>query len=314
MTHISAETDSRVPRTYIVTGANSGIGFETARALVAGGAHVILAVRDVAKGEAAAARMGGAGSWSVAEVDLADLDKVADCASRLIDRHTGLTGLICNAGVMGGPLQLTPQGFERQMATNHLGHAALVAGLWPLLDAGAARVVMVSSGEARSGELSPLTTREQLLNPVTYNGQQAYRNSKQANLLFARELHRRCSTAGSSVTAVAAHPGAVATNLLARQFDRAGRPRLAAASKILTSVLLRSAQAGAGATLMALADQTPSGTFVAPSGLGQLRGRPKVMTVYASSDDPATATRLWQLTEDALGQPVTPSLASTTPR
>jgi len=162
----------------------------------------------------------------------------------------------------------------------------------------------VSSGEARGGMLSPQTTREQLLNPTPYDGKQVYRNTKQANLLFAQELHRRCASAGSRVTAVAVHPGAVATNLFARQLERAGRDRLAAVSKVVTKVLLPSAAAGALATLRALDDGTPSGAFVAPSGLAQLRGQPELRDVYASAKDPATAARLWALTEQALGRPL----------
>ena len=297
-------------RTIVVTGANSGIGLAVARALVRRGAHVVLAVRDVAKGEEAAADVVGPGSTSVVELALADLDHVEGSAKRLLDRHDDLSALVCNAGVMGGRLLLTPQGFERQMATNHLGHAALVASLWPLLHTSAARVVMVSSGEARGGQLSPQTTREQLLNPAPYNGKQVYRNSKQANLLLALELHRRCGRAGSPVSAVAAHPGAVATNLFARQFTRAGQPRLAALSKVVTSILLPSAAAGARAILRALDGSTPSGAFVAPSGLGQLRGDPNVADVYASGKDPATAARLWQLTQQVLGNTLPPLLVS----
>jgi NAD(P)-dependent dehydrogenase (short-subunit alcohol dehydrogenase family) len=293
-------------RSVVITGANSGIGLEVARALVGRGVHVVLAVRDPARGERAAARLATPGSTRVVELDLADLDNVAGCAKTLLERHDDLAALVCNAGVMGGPLQLTPQGFELQMATNHLGHAALIAALWPLLHASASRVVLVSSGEARGGELSAQTTPEQLLNPTSYDGKQVYRNSKQANLLFAQELHRRCRRAGSSVSAVAAHPGAVGTNLFARQLDRAGRARLAAVSKVVTSVLLPSAAAGARSTLRALDDGTPSGAFVAPSGFAQLRGRPQVAEVYASGKDPATATRLWELTESALGLTLPP--------
>jgi NAD(P)-dependent dehydrogenase (short-subunit alcohol dehydrogenase family) len=291
-------------RTFVVTGANSGIGLEATRGLVGCGAHVVLAVRDTVKGEQAAARLAGPGSTSIVELDLSDLDRVAVCARTLLDRHDDLAGLVCNAGIMGGPLLRTPQGFERQMATNHLGHAALVAALWPLLHASASRVVMVSSGEARGGQLSPRTTREQLLNPAPYDGRQVYRNTKQANLLFALELHRRCARAGSPVSAVAVHPGAVATNLFARQLERAGRARLAAASTVVTRVLLRSPAAGAQPTLRALDQSTPSGAFVAPGGLGQLRGGPELADVYASARDPATAARLWQLTEQVLGRPL----------
>ena len=158
---------------------------------------------------------------------------------------------------MGGPFLLSPQGFERQMATNHLGHAALVAALWPLLHASAARVVVVSSTEARGGRLSPQTTREQLLNPAPYDGKQVYRNTKQANLLYAQQLHRRCAKAGSPVSAVAVHPGASATNLFARQLEQAGRGLLARVSKLGTAVLLQSAAAGAQSTLRALDRDTP---------------------------------------------------------
>jgi NAD(P)-dependent dehydrogenase (short-subunit alcohol dehydrogenase family) len=220
-------------RTFVVTGANSGIGLEAARGLVGRGAHVVLAVRDTAKGERAAARLAGPGSTSVVELDLADLDSVARCAEMLLDRHDNLSALIDNAGVMGGRLLLTLQGFERQMATNHLGHAALVAALWPLLDASPSRVVLVSSTEARGGELSARDDADQLLNPAHYDGRQVYRNTKQADLLFAQELHRRGRRVGSPVSAVAVHPGASATNLFARERDRGGHGFLAAVSKVV---------------------------------------------------------------------------------
>lgn len=291
-------------RTFVVTGANSGLGLEAARALVGCGAHVVLAVRDTANGEKAAAALAGAGSASVVELDLTDLDQVAGCARTLLERYDNLSALVCNAGVMGGPLRLTLHGFERQMATNHLGHAALVGGLWPLLHASAARVVLVSSTEARGGQLSPQTTQEQLLNPAPYNGKQVYRNTKQANLLFAQELHRRCRKAGSPVSVVAAHPGASATNLFARQLEQAGRGFLAPVSKIVTGVLLQSAAAGARSTLRALDPGTPSGAFVGPARFGQLRGRPQLLDVYVSAKNPATAARLWALTEQALGRPL----------
>jgi len=296
------ELGGQAGRTVVVTGANSGIGFAATRELVGRGAHVVVAVRDTAKGEEAAARLAGPGSTSVVELDLADLEQVATCAETLLDRHDGLSALVCNAGVMGGPLQLTRQGFERQMATNHLGHAALVAALWPLLHASAARVVVMSSTEARAGRLSPQTTQAQLLNPAPYDGRQVYRNTKQANLLFARELHSRCRRAGSPVSVVAVHPGASATNLFARQLDEAGRGLLAPVSKLVTAVMLQSAAAGALSTLRALDGGTPSGAFVGPARLGQLRGPPELLDVYPSAADPATAARLWALTEQALGR------------
>jgi protochlorophyllide reductase len=304
MTWHPQQLGQQTGRTFVVTGANSGIGFEAARELVARGANVVLAVRDPEKGEKAAARFVGPGSSNVVELDLADLDQVAGSAKRLLDGHDNLSALICNAGVMGGPYLLSAQGFELQMATNHLGHAALIAALWPLLHTSASRVVLLSSNEARRGQLSLQTTPEQLLNPAPYDGKQVYRNTKQANLLFAQELHRRCASAGSTVSAVAVHPGAASTNLFARQFDRSGQRLLGSVTKAATTVFLPSAAAGARATLRAVDDTTPSGAFVAPAGFAQLRGPPELVEVYPSARNPATAARIWELTEQALGSPL----------
>jgi protochlorophyllide reductase len=292
-------------RTFVITGANSGIGLEAARDLHSRGAHVILAVRDSEKGKRARATLTGPGTASVVELDLADLDSVGACAKTVTAEHADLSALICNAGIMGGPFLLTAQGFERQMATNHLGHAALVTALWPLLHASGGRVVVVSSLVARGGRLSATTTRDELVDPgPAYDGQQVYKNSKQANLLFAQELHRRAGRAGSPVGAVAVHPGASATNLFAAQLRLGGKRVLAPLSKVLSSVALQSAAAGALPTLRALDHSTPSGAFVGPAHFGQFRGRPELLDVYHSGKDPAVAARLWELTEDALGYPL----------
>lgn len=291
-------------RTFVVTGANSGIGFAVARALVIRGAHAVLVVRDTSRGALAAAELQGPGSTIMVELDLADLDQVASAASTLLGAHDELAALICNAGVMGGPLLRSAQGHERQMATSHLGHAALVVGLWPLLDeTSGSRVGLVSSGEARAGALSSRTTMAQPVDPMPYDGQQVYRNTKQAKLLFALELHRRCRRAGSEVSAVAVHPGIAATNLLARQLDRAGRQRLAVVSTAVTAVALPSAAAGSRSTLRALHASTASGAFVGPAGRTQLRGRPVLLNMYASALTPGTAEGLWDLTEQVLARP-----------
>lgn len=291
-------------RTIVVTGANSGIGLEVTRHLVARGAHVVMAVRDTDRGQQAAAALTGPGKTSTVQLDLADLDQTASCAETLLGRHDHLTALICNAGVMGGPLQLSSQGYERQMATNHLGHAALIAAMWPLLHTSAGRVVIVSSSEARDGQLSPDTTQQELLNPATYDGKQVYRNTKQANLLYAQELHRRCTETRSPVSVVAVHPGAAATNLLARQLARSGHHRLAAVSTFATAAVLPSATAGARSTLRALDPRTHSGAFIGPAKLGQLRGRPEHLDIYESARDQATASRLWELTNQNLHAPL----------
>jgi NAD(P)-dependent dehydrogenase (short-subunit alcohol dehydrogenase family) len=291
-------------RTFVITGANSGIGREAARDLVSRGAHVVLAVRDVARGEQARADFTGPGTSSVLELDLADLDSVDAFAKRVADAHEGVHALVCNAGVMGGPLGLTAQGFERQMGTNHLGHAALVAGLWPQLHSAGGRVVLVSSIRARTGRLSATTTRDQLVAPSPYIGQVVYANTKQANLLFAQELHRRAGKAGSPVSAVACHPGVSDTELFLRQLRENRLGLLAPVAKQVMRVTLQSAEAGAWPTLRALDHSTPSGAFVGPASLGQVRGRPELLEVYSSGRDPQVAARLWALTEEVLDRPL----------
>ncbi len=294
----------QIGRSFVITGANSGIGLEAARDLVARGGDVILAVRDTRKGEQARGTLTGQGTSSVLELDLADLDSVAAFAKTVLAERTGLSALVCNAGVMGGPFLLTAQGFERQMATNHLGHAALVSALWPLLHAAGGRVVMVSSIAARGGRLSAGTTRQDLVEPAPYDGRLVYQNTKQANLLFAQELARRAGRAGSPVSAVAAHPGVSATNLFPRLVQELGQPRLVGASRVAMNLFLQSAQAGALPTLRALDHATPSGAFVGPARFGQVRGRPELLDVYPTGKDPAAAARLWELTEDILGYPL----------
>jgi NAD(P)-dependent dehydrogenase (short-subunit alcohol dehydrogenase family) len=291
-------------RTFVVTGANSGIGREAARDLVARGANVLLAVRDTAKGEQARASFSGPGTASVHELDLADLDSVERFAKTVSGELDSLSALVCNAGIMGGPFGLTAQGHERQMGTNHLGHAALVTALWPLLHSAGGRVVMVSSIAARAGRLSATTTREQLVAPSPYVGQAVYSNTKQANLLFAQELHRRAGKAGSPVSAVACHPGVSDSELFTRQLRERHLGLLVPVAKGVMKVGLQSSAAGALPTLRALDHSTPSGAFVGPASLGQVRGRPELLEVYSTGKEPAVAARLWELTEEILGAPL----------
>jgi protochlorophyllide reductase len=294
-------------RTFVVTGANSGIGLEAARDLVSRGARVVLACRDVTKGEQARAQIGGGGGKGTAvvlELDLADLDSVATFAKAVAAETPDLHALVCNAGVMGGPFRTTAQGFELQVGTNHLGHAALVTALWPQLNAAGGRVVMVSSIAARGGRLSTTTTRDDLLAPTPYSPQKVYSNSKQANLLFAQELHRRAGRAGSAVSSVACHPGISSTNLFPRLLEDHGLGLLKPVAKVVSAPLLQSAESGALPTLRALDHSTPSGAFVGPNHLGQSRGRPELLEVYSTGRDPEVAARLWALTEDVLGAPL----------
>lgn len=293
-------------KTFVVTGGNSGIGLEVARELVVRGAHVVLACRDTTKAEQARRTLGGSGSTSTLALDLADLDSVAEAAKRLAEDHETVNGLICNAGIMGGALALTAQGHERQMGTNHLGHAELVSLLWPTLVASGGRVVMVSSIAARGGTLSTRSTTDDLVAPQPYVPGQVYARTKQANLLFAQELHRRASAAGSGVGVLAAHPGVSSTNLFARQQRDSGRSWLVPGVRLVQSVVMQSSRAGAAPVLRALDHSTPSGAFTGPTRLGGWRGPAEVIDVFSTGADPAVAAHLWDLTEEILGHPLLP--------
>ena len=276
-------------RSVIITGGNSGIGLEAAHALKAVGAEVVLACRDVTRAKSVAQGM------TVRELDLADLDSVEAFAGGT----DHVDALICNAGVMGGPLLGTVQGHERQMGTNHLGHAALIARLFPLLDKASGRVVIISSIAARGGKLGPGMTVDDLISPPGYLSQAVYANTKQANLLFAQELHRRV---GERVATVAAHPGVSWTNLFVRQLKDDGKGWLVPAARVLGPVVLQSAKAGAQPTLRALSE--PSGSFVGPKRFNQARGPAELLEIYTTGSDPATAARLWELTEQVVGIPL----------
>ena len=297
-------------RTFVITGANSGVGLEAARDLVGRGAHVVLACRDTAAGERARAQItdNARGTAEVRELDLADLDSVAAFAKGLTEQLDAdgrlLNALVCNAGVMGGPLLMTTQGYERQMGTNHLGHAALITALWPALHAAGGRVVVVGSIAARGGQLSATSTREDLVAPSPYASGKVYSNTKQANLLFAQELHRRVVAAGSPVSVVACHPGVSWTNLFSRQMRDEGKAWVLPFLTLVRPVVFQSATAGALPTLRALDPSTPSGSFVGPKRFGQVRGRPELLEPFATVDNPAAAARLAELTEDVLGTPL----------
>src|SRR3954454_5872616 len=283
-------------RTFVITGGNSGIGLEAARDLAGRGGQVVLAVRDLEKGEQARAAITANGAKGTAEVrhlDLADLDSVAAFAKGLSEQLDAdgrlLNALVCNAGVMGGPLLYTAQGFERQVGTNHLGHVALVSALWPALHSAGGRIVVVGSIAARGGRLSTSSTREDLVAPSPFESQKVYSNSKQANLLFAQELHRRGVTAGSPVSVVACHPGVSWTNLFSRQMRDEGKAWALPFLALVRPIVFQSAAAGAQPTLRALDPSTPSGAFVGPKLLGQVRGRPELLDPFATVRDPAVA-------------------------
>jgi NAD(P)-dependent dehydrogenase (short-subunit alcohol dehydrogenase family) len=273
-------------RTAIVTGANSGIGRVAAGELARAGAAVTLAVRDTAKGEAAAAAM--TGDVTVRQLDLADLGSVRSFAEAT-DGPVDL--LVDNAGVMATPERRTADGFELQIGTNHLGHFALTNLLLPRITD---RVVVVSSGLHRSGkiDLDDLNWERR-----RYRAWGAYSQSKLANLLFVLELERRLTAAGSAPRAVAVHPGYAATNLQ----GHTGNPVANLAGAVGNRLIAQSATMGALPTLYAATADVAGGTYIGPDGFQNLRGHPSVNSPAARALDGGTARRLWDLSEQLTG-------------
>ncbi|UKY49103.1 oxidoreductase [Streptomyces inhibens] len=277
-------------RTAVVTGANSGLGIATADALARAGAHVVLAVRDIERGEAAAATVRGArGSVEVRRLDLADLASVREFAAAW---QGTLDLLINNAGVMNVPESRTKDGFEKQFGTNHLGHFALTNLLLPHLTD---RVVTVASGAHKlpgarmhfdnlnlTGEYSPVA---------------AYSQSKLANLLFTLELQRRLTAAGSPVRALAAHPGWAATNLQGADASALRRALMQVGNRFIA----QDNKAGALPTLYAATQDLPGASYLGPDGLGEMRGGPTMVGRSAAAADPESAKRLWTASEELTG-------------
>ena len=283
-------------RTFVVTGGNSGIGLAAARALGGAGARVVLAVRNQEKGEEAAASIRG--ETDVRSLDLADLASVRAFA----DGWSGpLDVLVNNAGVMAVPKRRTEDGFELQIGTNHLGHFALTNLLLPHV---ADRVVTISSPAHRMGKI-----RLDDLNWESgrYQRWLAYGQSKLANLLFTLELQRRLDEAGSSVRAVAAHPGYAATNLQSHTESRLQDAVMAVGNKLFA----QSDEMGALPTLYAATQDIPGGSYVGPDGFQEQRGHPKLVDRSGAAKDEETARRLWELSEELTGVsfPLAPAAA-----
>jgi NAD(P)-dependent dehydrogenase (short-subunit alcohol dehydrogenase family) len=286
-----AYSTSQIPdltlKTVVITGANSGIGLETARMLADHGASVTLAVRSATKGEAAAAEIGHA--TEVRSLDLASLESVRAFAADWADAPIDI--LINNAGVMYTPLQRTADGFELQIGTNHLGHFALTNLLLPNITG---RVVTVASNAHKAGrvDLGDLNWETR-----PYNFFAAYNQSKLANLLFTRELQRRLSAVGSPVIATAAHPGYAATELT----SHTGSALKGAVMAVSDRVLAQSSVRGALPTVYAAVEDIPGDTYVGPSGPGEWRGSPKIVGRSKAASDEVSAAGLWSLSEELTG-------------
>jgi NAD(P)-dependent dehydrogenase (short-subunit alcohol dehydrogenase family) len=275
-------------RVAIVTGANSGIGLATAQALAGYGARVVLAVRDQAKGDRAAAVIGGG-----AEVRPLDLARLASVREFARDWSGPVDLLVNNAGVMIPPLTRTADGFELQFGVNHLGHFALTSLLLPSLTE-SARVVTVSSGVHHAGRIDfdDLNWERR-----KYRAWRAYGQSKLANLLFTAELQRRLIDAGSDVEANAAHPGYAATNLQSHSDNRL----MGALMWVGNRVIAQDDKGGALPTLYAAVADVPGNSFAGPGGFMESRGAPKLVGRSGAATDMDVARRLWDVSEQLTG-------------
>ncbi len=289
----SADIPDQRGRVAIVTGANTGLGLETARLLAKKGAQVILACRSPEKGQAALDRIAAdqpSGQASLEALDLADLDSVTAFAARFGAKHQRLDLLINNAGVMVPPLGRTKQGFELQIGTNHLGHFALTGRLLPLLlGTPGARVVVVASTAANFGQidLADLNWEKR-----SYRAAAAYAQSKLANQLFLLELSRRLSGAEAELKVTGAHPGWTATDL----------QRTAGLARFFNPYFAMKPEDGALPTLRAAVDPTAvSGSYWGPSGFYELSGPPAPGKLSKKAKDELVAAKLWELSEQLSG-------------
>ena len=274
-------------RTFVVTGANSGIGLAASRELARAGARVVLAVRNTEKGNEAAATVDG--TTEVRQLDLADLSSVRTFATAW---DGPIDVLVNNAGLMAVPESRTKDGFEMQIGTNHLGPFALTNLLLPHITD---RVVSIASGAhrtPRSLDLDDLNWDRR-----RYQRWQAYGQSKLANLLFTMELQRRLEEAGSALRAMAAHPGYAATNLQSRTGSWIQNAAMAVANKVYA----QSEEMGALPTLYAATQDIPGNSYVGPDGFQEGRGHPKLVGRSSEARNEASAKRLWDLSEDLTG-------------
>jgi NAD(P)-dependent dehydrogenase (short-subunit alcohol dehydrogenase family) len=289
----TADIPDQTGRVAIITGANTGLGYETAAALAAKGAHVVLAVRNLEKGKEAARRIEQAtpdGHVQLQELDLSSLGSIRAAADQLRSDHESIDLLINNAGVMFTPKSTTADGFELQFGTNHLGHFALTNLLLDrVLAVPGSRVVTVSSVGHRFARRG--IRFDDLQWERDYGRVRAYGQSKLANLLFTYELQRRLQ--GTNTIAVAAHPGGSRTEL-----TRNLPPLVAAATRVLEP-LMQGADMGALPTLRAATDPgVLGGQYYGPDGFGEQRGYPKVVASSAASYDIDAQRRLWTVSEE----------------
>jgi NAD(P)-dependent dehydrogenase (short-subunit alcohol dehydrogenase family) len=293
----SADAPDQTGRTAIITGANTGIGFEAATVLAARGATVVLACRDLDKAKLAADRVAASAPGAAVQVqrlDLAALASVRAAAGELRDRYDHIDLLVNNAGVMWTPRQTTADGFELQFGTNHLGHFALTGLLLDrLLATPGSRVVTISSIGHRTGRIH----FDDLQLERQYGRHRAYGQSKLANLMFTYELQRRLAAAGAGTIAVAAHPGVARTELTSH-LPRGPRT----VYRTIEQLLSQAARRGALPTLRAATDPAVQGAeYYGPDGFAEARGHPKRVKSNRRSHDAGAQRRLWAVSEQLTG-------------
>ncbi|TFC91133.1 SDR family NAD(P)-dependent oxidoreductase [Cryobacterium sp. TMT4-31] len=285
---LSEDASRLAGKRVVITGGSSGLGEVVAAVLARAGAQVTLAVRDLKRGRAAAARMDG--HVDVAALELGSLSSI----ERFADIWVGpIDVLINNAGVMMPPLGRTEDGFETQFGVNHLGHFALTARLLPSITD---RVVTVTSDYYKSGSID-FDDPNYLRRP--YKPGKAYAQSKLADLLFAGELARRLARAESPVRSVSAHPGYARTGL-ASHVDSAGFRLM---DKVMGPLIAQDAKGGARSLLAAAISDIPNGTLIGPGGLFNLRGKPVTAPLDKVAIDEDLARRLWSLSTELTSEP-----------
>jgi NAD(P)-dependent dehydrogenase (short-subunit alcohol dehydrogenase family) len=296
-------TEKDVPdqsgRFAVVTGSNTGLGYDTARVLAARGATVVMACRDTAKADAAAARirqLSPGATVAVQKLDLGSLASVREAAAAIGETYPRIDLLINNAGVMYPPLERTAEGFELQFGTNHLGHFALTGLLLPnLLPVDGSRVVVVASIAHNIRAKIDFDDLQWEKRP--YNRVAAYGQSKLANLMFAYDLQHRLAAANAKTLAVGAHPGVAATEL-SRHIPGYTLPGV----PWLFGKLLNTAEMGALPTLRAATDPSvKGGQYWGPDGFREMRGHPVLVSSSKQSQDTAIQQRLWQVSEELTG-------------
>ncbi|MGB3621372.1 SDR family NAD(P)-dependent oxidoreductase [Ketobacter sp. MCCC 1A13808] len=299
----SQDIPSQTGKRILITGANSGIGFESARVMAGLGAQVILACRNEAKAVSAMAKIRNQfpkAQLHFLPLDLGSLDSVHVMANMFSEQYDSLDVLLNNAGVMWLPQGMTEDGFESQIGINHLGHFALTGLLMPaLLNRAGSRVVTVSSIAHRSGNLD---FEDLFFERRRYGKQDAYGQSKLANLVFARELERKLNASGAQTMSVAVHPGVTSTNLATPGLQQSGSVLLAKLVKMVTPLVTQSATKGALPSLYAAtSNEIEGGEYIGPDRFYGTFGYPTAATSTRRSNNPDIARKLWQVSEKLTG-------------